>query len=145
MFYYIALLLYLISSFFTYKIFACSICNVSIESIDCILLSSFELEAILLISSVKPLYYSLLNLCCVFNLFIVSYDFLWNFSRLSMSKFSFNICNIFIIIMFLCIQWNCLYPYNTILLFHNILALHNHTKTHTLIFYSINNFLWKTV
>ena len=38
---------------------------VSIESIDCILLSSFELKLILLISSVKALYLLLLNLCCV--------------------------------------------------------------------------------
>ena len=41
---------------------------VSIESIDYILLSSFELKAILLISSVKTLCLSLLNLCCVFNI-----------------------------------------------------------------------------
>ena len=41
---------------------------VSIESIDCILLSSFELKAILLIYSVKTLCLSLLNLCCVFNI-----------------------------------------------------------------------------
>ena len=40
---------------------------VSIESIDCILLSSFELKAILLISFVKTLCFSLLNLRCVFN------------------------------------------------------------------------------
>ena len=41
---------------------------VSIKSIDYILLSSFELKAILLISSVKTLHLSLLNLCCVFNI-----------------------------------------------------------------------------
>ena len=41
---------------------------VSIESIDYILLSSFELKAILLISSVKTLCLSLLNLCCVFHI-----------------------------------------------------------------------------
>ena len=40
----------------------------SIESIDCILLSSFELKAILLVSSIKTLCFSLLNLCCVFNI-----------------------------------------------------------------------------
>ena len=39
---------------------------VSIESIDCILLSSFELKAILLISLVKTLYLLLSNSCCVF-------------------------------------------------------------------------------
>ena len=41
---------------------------VSIESIDYILLSSFELKAILLISLIKTLCLSLLNLCCVFNI-----------------------------------------------------------------------------
>ena len=38
---------------------------VSIESIDCIILSSFELKAILSISPVKTLFLLLLNLCCV--------------------------------------------------------------------------------
>ena len=33
--------------------------------------------------------------------------------------------------MFLCMQWNYLHPYNIILLFHLILVLHNHTKSHT--------------
>ena len=31
----------------------------------------------------------------------------------------------------------CLYQYNTILLFHYIFVLHNHTKTHKLIFHFI--------
>ena len=52
---------------------------VSIESVDCILLSSFELKAILIISSLKTLCLSLLNLYCDFNidlLFLMnSYDF----------------------------------------------------------------------
>ena len=53
-------------------------------------------------------------------------------------KSSFNIfCNIIVNIMFLCIQWNCLYPYNTILVFHYIFILHYHTKTHALMFYLI--------
>ena len=50
---------------------------VSIKSTDCILLSSFELKAILLISSVKTLCLSLLNLRCVFNidlLFLVNFQ-----------------------------------------------------------------------
>ena len=42
--------------------------HVSTESIDCILLSSFELKAMLLISSVNTLCFLLLNLCCVFNI-----------------------------------------------------------------------------
>ena len=49
---------------------------VSIESIDCILLSLFELKAILLISSVRTLCLSLLKLCCIFNidlLFFINY------------------------------------------------------------------------
>ena len=41
---------------------------VSIESIDSILLSSFEVKAIFLIFSIKTLCVSLLNLCCVFNI-----------------------------------------------------------------------------
>ena len=53
-------------------------------------------------------------------------------------KSSFKIfCNIIVNIMFLCIQWNCLYPYNTILVFHYIFILHYHTKTHALMFYLI--------
>ena len=39
-----------------------------IESIDCILLSSFELKVILLISSVKTLCLPLLNFCCAFDI-----------------------------------------------------------------------------
>ena len=38
----------------------------------------------------------------------------------------------------ICVQWNDLYPYIAILLFLNVLVLHNHTKTHTLIFHSLN-------
>ena len=41
---------------------------VSIKSIDLILLLSFELKRILLISSVKTLCFSLLNRCCFFNI-----------------------------------------------------------------------------
>ena len=52
---------------------------VSIESIDSILLLSFELKAILLISPVKTLCLSILNLCYVRNvnlLFLMHfYDF----------------------------------------------------------------------
>ena len=47
---------------------------VSIESIDCILLSSFELKATLLISSVKTLWLRLLSICCDSN---ISLLFLW--------------------------------------------------------------------
>ena len=61
------ILLHLISSFsLTFFLYLFHIAYVSIESIDCIFLSSFELNAILLISSVKTLCLSLLNFCCVF-------------------------------------------------------------------------------
>ena len=57
--------------------------HVSVESIDCILLSSFELKTTLLISSVKTLYLSLLNLCCVFNIGLfflwIFYYFFWDY------------------------------------------------------------------
>ena len=39
--------------------------------------------------------------------------------------------------LLLWIQWNCLYLYKVILLLHHILVLHDHTKTHILIFYLI--------
>ena len=39
--------------------------------------------------------------------------------------------------LFLSIQWNCLYPYNTVLLFHHIFVIHNHSKTHTSLSYSV--------
>ena len=41
--------------------------HVSIESIDHIRSSPFQLQAILLIFSLKTLFLLLLNLCCVFN------------------------------------------------------------------------------
>ena len=57
---------------------------VSIESIDCILLSSFKLKAIVLISSVKALCLSL-SLCCVFNIDLLFFmNSLRFFLRLSM-------------------------------------------------------------
>ena len=55
-----------ISSFSLTGTLLVSYAYVSIESINCILLSSFELEVILLISSVKTLHLSILNLCCIF-------------------------------------------------------------------------------
>ena len=61
-------LLHLISSFSLTISLLGPNAYVSIKSIDYILLSSFELKAILLISSVKTLHLSLLNLCCVFNI-----------------------------------------------------------------------------
>ena len=63
---------------------------VSIESIDHILLSSFELKAILLISSVKTLCLSLLNLCCAFNISLLFFmDSFLSYLRRSTSIFFF--------------------------------------------------------
>ena len=79
------ILLHLISSFSFTRSLLVPYAYVSIESIDCILLSSFELKAILLISSVKTLCFSLLCIWCVCNisllLFMIS---LWLFLILSM-------------------------------------------------------------
>ena len=56
----------------------------SIESIDYILLSSFEPKAILVISSAKILCLQLLNLCCVFNISLfLSTNLLWSSLRQS--------------------------------------------------------------
>ena len=66
--YHFIILLHLISSFsFTRSMFV-PYAYVSIESIGCITLSPFGFNIILLISSVKKLCLSLLNLCCVFNI-----------------------------------------------------------------------------
>ena len=58
----------LIFSFFRIRSLLIPRAYVSIQSIDCILLSSFELKAVLLISLLKTLWLSLLNHCCVFNI-----------------------------------------------------------------------------
>ena len=62
---------------------------VSSESIDCILLPSFEL--IILISSVKKLRSEFLNLCCVFNIDFFFMNLLWSFWRLCASISFFSI------------------------------------------------------
>ena len=67
-FYQCIILLHLLSSFPLTRSLFIRYAYVSIESMDCILLSSFELKAILLTSSVKTLCLSLLNFCCVFNI-----------------------------------------------------------------------------
>ena len=64
---------------------------VSIESIDCIILSSFELKAILIISSVKTLFFSLLNLCCVFRVILIFFmNSFWSSLILSTSILFFS-------------------------------------------------------
>ena len=67
-FYQCIILLHLLCSFPLTRSLFIRYAYVSIESMDCILLSSFELKAILLISSVKTLCLSLLNFSCVFNI-----------------------------------------------------------------------------
>ena len=71
-------LLHLISSFSLTGFLLIPYAYASIKSNDCILLSSFELSGILLISSVKTLCFSFLNLYSVFNMDLL---FLMNFSR----------------------------------------------------------------
>ena len=78
-FYGFVILLHLIFSFsLTRSLLVAYACG-SMESIDCILLSSFELNAILLISLLKTLCLSLLNLCSVLILIYcflrIFYDF----------------------------------------------------------------------
>ena len=68
------ILLHLVSSFLLTRSLLFRYVYVPIESIDWILLSSFELKANLLISSVKTCL-SLLNLCCDF---IISFLFFMN-------------------------------------------------------------------
>ena len=77
------ILLHLTSSFLLTRSLLVPYAYVSIESNDCILLSSFELNAILLISLVNTLCLSLLNLCFNIDLLFLI-DFLKSFLRLSM-------------------------------------------------------------
>ena len=67
MFCYVNVLLNLLSSFSHIRSLLVPYANVSIKSIDCIILSSFEHTTILLTSPVKTLCFSLLNLGYVFN------------------------------------------------------------------------------
>ena len=87
------ILLHLISSFSLTRSLHVPYAYISVESIDCILLSSFEPKAILLISSIKTLCPSLLNLCCVFNINLL---LLLNSSWSSLSiSFYFYLDNLF--------------------------------------------------
>ena len=62
------ILIHLISSFLHNRFLFVPCAYVSIESVDCILLSSFELKTILLTFSVNTLSFSILNLCCSFKI-----------------------------------------------------------------------------
>ena len=68
------MLLHIVSSFLHTRSLLVPCSYVSIESIDRILLSSSELRAVLLISSVKTLCPSLLNRYCFFNLGYYFYE-----------------------------------------------------------------------
>ena len=65
------ILLRLISPLSLNRSFLAPYAYVSIESIDFILSSSFELKAILLISFVKTFCFALLNICCLFDINIL--------------------------------------------------------------------------
>ena len=75
-------MVHLLSSLSLTKSLLVAYAYVSIESIDYILLLSFELRAILLNSLVKTLCLSPLNLFCIFNIDLL---FLINSLMLSMS------------------------------------------------------------
>ena len=81
------ILLHLISSFLHTRSLLVSCTYVSVESIDWIHLSSLELKATLLISSVKTLYLLFLNICCVFG---ITLSFFKNSLRLSVSILFFS-------------------------------------------------------
>ena len=66
--YHFIILLHLIFSLSLTKSLFVPYAYVSIESIDCIFLSSFKLKVTLLISLVKTLRLSFLKLCCIFNI-----------------------------------------------------------------------------
>ena len=90
-FLYYFLYYYILISFFLHTRFLfIPYSYVSIESIDCILLPSFELKAILLISFVKKSFLSLLNPCCVFMLVIIFMNSFSSSLRLSMSILFFS-------------------------------------------------------
>ena len=92
------ILLHLISSFPLTRSLLVPYAYVSIESIDYILLSPFELKEILLISSLKILCLSLLNICCVFNIDLL---FLMNFFK------TFYVNFIFILMVYFILKLSC--------------------------------------
>ena len=92
------ILLHLVFSLLHIKPFLVPYAYVSTKSIDCILLSTFELKAVLLlISSVKILCLSLLNLCCVFNInLLFFYEFFIIFFKAIYVNFIFFLVVYFI-------------------------------------------------
>ena len=75
--------------FFTYQILLIPYAKVSIKSLCCILLSSFELKGILLISSVKTLSFTFKTLLCFQFYFIVFYEFFVIFFKAIYNNFIF--------------------------------------------------------
>ena len=70
------------------------------------------------------------------NKFLVLFFWLWSV-QLIIWKFKpclNNFCNVCISIICFSVY---MYPCNTVFVFHHILGLHNHTKTHTLQFYLV--------
>ena len=132
---------------------------VSIESTDFILLLSFELKVILLISSVKTLCFSLLNICYFLCWFVVLYEFLkiflkticFNFIFLTNGLFYFQfgillnsfynlqillffLWNIFLCLLLFCLHRCCLLgSYMFFLLIRQILAWFVHLNHFLLI------------
>ena len=89
---FVANLLHLISSFSLTRSLLIACECVSIKLIYCIILLSFQLKGVLLISSVKIFWLSLLNLRCVFNINLLFFrNSLWSFLLLSMSIWFFSI------------------------------------------------------
>ena len=100
------ILLHLISSFLLTRSLLVPYAYVSMESVDCILLSSFELKAILLTSSVKILCFSLLNMCCLFNISLFFYEFFLIFFKTIHINFVFFLDGLFYFRVELLLDYN---------------------------------------
>ena len=93
---YFIIFLHLVSTFLHIKYLYVPYAYVSIESIDCILLSLLAFNSILLISSVNTLCLLLLNLCCVFNInLLFFYKFCMAFFKTLCINFIFFLINLF--------------------------------------------------
>ena len=108
MLYRFVILLYLISSFSLTRSLLVPYAHVSIESI---LLSFFELKAILLLFAIKTLFLSLINFCHVFNINLL---FFYEFFIIFFQTMSFYFL---LIIMYFIIKLSYLYTVFTIFKF----------------------------
>ena len=88
--YIIVILLHLIFTILHIRSLLVPYTHVSIKSIDPIHLWLFQLKEILLISSLKRLCLSLLNLCCVFNISLLFFNSFWSSLRISILNFFFS-------------------------------------------------------